>query len=73
MDKKNKNKLEFLLEKVANERDLEIYDLNIQTNQNPIVIKITIKKRKTIYTIKEKKTDQKPQNHNSKNPKFNHK
>ena len=44
MNKENKSKLEFLLEKVANERDLEIYDLNIQTNQNPIVIEIIIKK-----------------------------
>ena len=44
MNKENKSKLEFLLEKVANERDLEIYSLNIQTNQNPIVVKITIKK-----------------------------
>ena len=44
MNKENKSKLEFLLEKVANERDLEIYSLNIQTNQNPIVIEITIRK-----------------------------
>ena len=44
MNKENKSKLEALLEKVANERDLEIYDLNIQTNQNPIVIEITIRK-----------------------------
>ncbi len=44
MNKENKSKLEFLLEKVANERDLEIYGLNIQTNQNPIVIEITIRK-----------------------------
>ena len=44
MDKENKNKLEALLEKVANERDLEIYDLNIQTTQNPIVIQIIIRK-----------------------------
>ena len=44
MDKENKNKLEALLEKVANEQDLEIYDLNIQTSQNPIVIQITIRK-----------------------------
>ena len=44
MNKENKSKLEGLLEKVANERDLEICGLNIQTNQNPIVIKITIRK-----------------------------
>ena len=44
MNKENKSKLEALLEKVANERDLEIHDLNIHTNQNPIVIEITIKK-----------------------------
>ena len=44
MNKENKSKLEALLEKVANERDLEIYGLNIQTNQNPIVIEITIRK-----------------------------
>ena len=44
MNKENKSKLETLLEKVANEKDLEIDGLNIQTNQNPIVIEITIKK-----------------------------
>jgi len=44
LNKENKSKLEALLEKVAYERDLEIYDLNIQTNQNPIVIEIIIKK-----------------------------
>ena len=44
MNKEIKSKLEGLLKKVANERDLEIYGLNIQTNQNPIVIEITIKK-----------------------------
>ena len=32
------------MDKVASERNLEIYDLNIQTNQNPIVIEITILK-----------------------------
>jgi len=42
LNKENKSKLETLLENVANERDLEIYGLNIQTNQNPIVIEITI-------------------------------
>ena len=44
MNKENKSKLESLLEKVANEWDLEICGLNIQTNQNPIVIEITIRK-----------------------------
>ena len=44
MNKENKSKLETLLEKVAYERGLEIYDLNIQTNQNPIVIEIIIRK-----------------------------
>ena len=44
MDKENKTKLEALLKKVANARDLKICSLNIQTNQNPIVVKIIIKK-----------------------------
>ena len=44
MNKENKSKLEALLKKVANELDLEIYCLNIQTNQNPIVIEIIRKK-----------------------------
>ena len=44
MNKESKSKLEALLERVANERDLEICGLNIQTNQNPIVIEITIRK-----------------------------
>ena len=44
MDKENKSKLEALLEEVASELNLEIYCLNIQTNQNPIVIEITIRK-----------------------------
>jgi len=44
LNKENKSKLEALLEKVASERDLEIYSLNIKTNQNPIVIEIIIKK-----------------------------
>jgi len=44
LNKENKSKLEALLEKVAYERDLEIYGLNIQNNQNPIVIEITIRK-----------------------------
>ena len=44
MNKENKTKLEYLIEKVASERDLEICGLNIQTSQNPIVIGITIRK-----------------------------
>jgi len=44
LNKDNKIKLEALLEKVASERDLKIYSLNIKTNQNPIVIEIIIKK-----------------------------
>ncbi len=44
MNKENKSKLEKLLGNVANKQDLEIYSLNIQTNQNPIVIEIIIKK-----------------------------
>ena len=44
LNKENKSKLKVLLEKVANEWALEIYDLNIQTNQNPIVIEIIIRK-----------------------------
>jgi len=44
LNKENKSKLETLLKNVAHERDLEIYCLNIQTNQNPIVIEIIIKK-----------------------------
>ena len=44
MNQENKSKLEKLLENVANKQDLEVYSLNIQTNQNPIVIEIIIKK-----------------------------
>jgi len=44
LNKENKSKLVALLEKVAYKRDLEIYDLNIQTNQNPIIIEIIIRK-----------------------------
>ena len=44
MNKENKSKLEDLLKKVANARDLKICSLNIQTSQNPKVVKITIKK-----------------------------
>ena len=46
MNKENKIKLEFLLKKVAIEWDFEICNLNIQTNRNPIVIEIKIKKTK---------------------------
>ena len=44
MNIENKNKLETLLKKVGIEYNFEIYGLNIQTNQNPIVIEIIIKK-----------------------------
>ncbi len=44
MNKENKLKLESLLKRIANEQALEIYGLNIQSNQNPIVIEIIIKK-----------------------------
>ena len=44
MNKENKLKLENLLKRIANLWDLELCSLNIQTNQNPIVLKITIKK-----------------------------
>ena len=44
LNKENKIKLETLLKKVANEWDFEICSLKIQTNLNPIVIEITIKK-----------------------------
>ena len=44
MNKENKNKLEIILKKAAKEYDFEICSLDIQTNQNPILLKITIKK-----------------------------
>ena len=44
MNKDNKIKLENLLKNVANLYDFQICSLNIQTNQNPIVMQITIKK-----------------------------
>ncbi len=44
MNKENKNKLEIILQKVAKEYDFEICSLDIQTNQNPIILQITIKK-----------------------------
>ena len=44
MNKENKIKLEYLLKKVASIWDFDICSLNIQTNLNPIVIEIIIKK-----------------------------
>ena len=44
MNKENKSKLETILKKLSNVWDLEICSLNIQTNQNPILIQIFIKK-----------------------------
>ncbi|ABM72878.1 DUF150 [Prochlorococcus marinus str. MIT 9515] len=44
MDKELKNNLEILLEEVAKEFNLKVYSLNLLTNQNPIIIKIIIKK-----------------------------
>ncbi len=44
MNKENKGKLESLLTNVAILWDFEICNLSIKTNQNPIVIEITIKK-----------------------------
>ena len=44
MNKEKKVKLEFLLKKVANVWDFEICSLNLQTNRNPIIIEIKIKK-----------------------------
>ena len=44
LNKDKKTRLEILLRKVANKFDLEICNLNIKTNKNPIVIEIIIKK-----------------------------
>ena len=44
MNKDNKSKLESLLKKVANEWNFQVCSLKIQTNQNPIVIEVVIKK-----------------------------
>ena len=44
MNKENKNKLENLLKKIANNWDFEICGLKVQTNQNPIIIEIIVKK-----------------------------
>jgi len=44
LNKENKSKLENLLKKVAHGWDIEICSLKIQTNHNPIILEITIKK-----------------------------
>ena len=44
MNKEIKRKLQTLLAKVSNVYGFEIFNLNIKTNQNPIVIEIIIKK-----------------------------
>ena len=44
MNKDNKNKLEILLKRVAHGYDFEMCNLNIRTNQNPILVEIIIKK-----------------------------
>ena len=44
MQKENKNKLEIILQKVASKWDLEVCRLNIKTNQNPIIVEITVRK-----------------------------
>ena len=44
MDKECKNNLEILLQRAAKEFNLKINSLNFLTNQNPIIIKIIIKK-----------------------------
>ena len=44
MNKENKLRLEKLLKRLANLWDFELCSLNIQTNQNPMVIEIIIKK-----------------------------
>ena len=43
-NKENKNILEIILKKVAEKWNLEICNLNVKTNQNPIIIEIIIKK-----------------------------
>ena len=45
LDKKFQNNLKILLEKVANEFNLEIYNINLLTNKKPIVVRITIIKK----------------------------
>ena len=49
MNKENKSRLETLLKRVANVWNFEICDLNIQTNRNPIILKIIIKKTNGDY------------------------
>ena len=44
MNKENKNKLENILNEVANSLTFEICSLNIFTNKNPLIIEIIIKK-----------------------------
>ena len=44
MNKEIKNKLEIILQKVASKHCYEIASLEIYTNQNPIILKISIKK-----------------------------
>ena len=44
MDKECKNNLKKLLQGIARENNLEIYSLNLLTNQIPIIIKIVIRK-----------------------------
>ena len=44
MNKEKKNNLEILLKKVARPWGFEICSLKIQTNQNPIIIEVIIKK-----------------------------
>ena len=44
MNKENKSQLESLLKKVANVWNFKICNLNIKTNQNPILIEVIIKK-----------------------------
>ncbi len=44
MDKEFKKNLEILLQDAARELNLEIYSINLLTNQKPIIIKIIIKK-----------------------------
>ena len=44
MNKDNRSKLESILKKVAYDWDFEICSLKIQTNQNPIIIEVIIKK-----------------------------
>ncbi len=44
MDKDSKKNLEIILQEVAKEFNLEIHSLDLFTNQNPVIIKITIRK-----------------------------